>query len=133
MTCKLCEKFREKYPLCRGKHVTGDNLVMDPISCAFEYSSHRDEFWEENWNCQTMVALRDLLEEAGVKLWDNDTNYAILPIPESNLKGVQRGALVLSWYKRRGTTSHAFVIDPEEALPKLLTLVTAEYLLGEYE
>jgi hypothetical protein len=143
MRCRRCEEFYVKHPLQERDdhmvHVLGsggdDNcsVLSAPIDCAFEtgvFSSH-------NWNCETMNELRDFVDEDAeregdktARWWHDDDNMAIVPIPQNMIEDVQRGMLVMGWYKRRGRTGTALVISDDVAEP--LTLKTAEYLLEKY-
>jgi hypothetical protein len=138
VTCKLCKEYREKYPVnAAGVHDLGDNCFSGPVECAFEYGS---EFSTDNWNCQTMTALRELpdprdsnADGVGALLWHSDGNYALLPIPNPwPPPALQAGVLVMSWYKRRGRTGRALVFCDDES-PQVLRLETAEFLLEQYK
>lgn len=101
MTCKMCAE--------RGKTWNGD----DP-KCAFVGA------FEDNWNCATIGALRDICYEgqnpmpAGVDYqYCEDQKYATVNIddietPNGNRIGM---ALWVSWYKRRGSTDAVWVLD----------------------
>lgn len=108
-------------PRCRsrGKDWNGD----DP-KCAFL----KGVFCAKNWNCATMNALRDLVgyqedERAGVKLWNNDQSAGLLAVDNT--------FIVLCWYKNRGCTMQAVVIDGYETMP--LVLSAAEVAIAQNE
>lgn len=104
MTCKLCTE--------RGKTWQGD----DP-ECAFETGT----FSAKNWNCATMGKLRNLCEDSTV--WNEDQNAALLC-------GEDCDHVVLSWYKRRGRTEGAYMLNDGIATP--LTLEEAEKVIVKY-
>jgi hypothetical protein len=137
MTCKLCKAYREQFPLNKdGKHELGNHIFSDAIECAFEYGY---EFSTGNWNCQTMVALRELTgadeskEQHGTWLAHDDGRYAMLPIPSDSFYNpvLQDGAIVMSWYKARGRTGRALVLQ-DDNFPVPLTRDTAEFVLKAY-
>src|SRR5581483_12277956 len=111
MLCPLCQKFYEKYPLVPDedkpgelKHVFEINedgspgLSSDPIRCAFE----NEVFSTDNWCCHTMWYLREVFHsKMRKKVWHNDSNVGVLPIPITHEEGIQQGMLVMSWYKNR--------------------------------
>ena len=101
MICKECQE--------RGKNWKGS----DP-NCAFKNSI----FDTDNWNCATMNKLRDLCEDKA--LWNNDQNAAIIT-------GVDCDFIVITWYKRRGRTEGAYMLNDREC--KLLTLEEAEKVI----
>jgi len=85
--------------------------------CAFE----GEAFSNDNWNCGTMNALREAC------VWstrDDDQNACIgvVPLPGNT---TQSGYIVLSWYKERGCTGQAIVMDDDQP-PKPLTLAVAQ-------
>ena len=92
---------------------------MSPVSCAFEFSSF---FEEENWNCQTMNELRDMLD---YKDRNGDVSIGIVRIPE---QAGEYGHLVLLWYKERGNTSNAYILCEDEKI-RPLTLDVAERII----
>lgn len=100
-------------PRCteRGKTWNGD----DPV-CGF----HEDgSLNENNWNCATLNALREMGEPN--RVWCDDSNMTI----------VQRfdvGHGILSWYKDRGRTD-----DFRDGSFKQGTLRLAQELLGDLE
>jgi hypothetical protein len=137
MTCPLCVAYRKQYPLNKeGIHEIADGYTSEPIECAFEYGH---EFSTDNWNCQTMIALRGLTKAddgragKGTWLFHEDSRYALLPIHNSSATmAIQDGVLTMSWYKRRGRTGRAIVICDDEP-PQVLTLGTAIHILETYE
>ena len=97
MTCRKCKE--------RGKNWVGDEPV-----CAFESG----KFSEVNWNCATMNELRD---KADVTWGNDDQNASIIPIENGQF-------IILSWYKNRGRTEGAWIIDEGEC--KKLTIKEAD-------
>lgn len=135
MTCKLCRKFCEQYPLQKNDegdicHDLGDYL-SDPIRCAFT----EGDFNTDNWSCETMRVLRahcrnPPLGHRAIHFRDDlrACSVGLLQIPESDDETMQQGYLVMSWYKNRGRTGRAMVMwDDKEPSP--LTLKTAEFLV----
>lgn len=136
MTCKRCEDYRKQFPLTEidGEliHVLEDDgmskITSSPIECAFENSN---EFSTDNWCCETMRILRQVVMETAI--WHNDSNIGVLPIPVNNEgQEVMQGMLVMSWYKNRGRTGRAMVFwDDNE--PLVLNLETANYIIKQLE
>ncbi len=101
-------------PRCstRVKDWNGD----DP-KCGFDENGN---FLENNWNCATLNALRDIAEEN--KVWsDNQNNVSV--IQKSDV-----GHGILSWYKHRGQTD-----DFRDGYFDRGTLHYAQQLLGDVE
>lgn len=95
MTCMACIE--------RGKTWRGD----DPC-CAFE----RGRFSRDNWNCGTMNNLREAIKSTGDIKIIEDQSYALI----ANSGGV----LYVTWYKNRGATDNAILMedaDGEEEAP----------------
>ena len=97
---------------------------MLPIKCAFKNS----KFSSDNWNCETMNRLRDLVIDdydgekgEGKCLWNEDQKCGIYAIPETG------EFLVLSWYKRRGRTDGAWIVNESEV--RNLTLKDAKEII----
>lgn len=103
MACKRCEK--------RGKTWEGD----DP-KCAFD-----EEGWfhPNNWNCASMGALRLWADENNKITYSDDNSCAVLPFDGY--------FIVLAWYKRRGKTDWAKLIDCS-----LDVVMMSEYWVDEF-
>lgn len=129
MACKLCKKFRLKYPLRKfeGKfvHVLSECGMSAPIKCAYENSTL---FSADNWACETMLELRNIAEEYGYQKRFDDESIGVVPIPENDF---QSGFLVMTWYKDRGKTAQAFVVC-DDLKPENLNLETAEFIINYY-
>ena len=104
MTCRRC--------LERGK--TTDRT--DP-KCAFESGT----FSPDNWDCGTMNALRERGEKT--RSYCEDQSAALVPIFREGRY------IILGWYKNRGKTEYAGVLDEEEIKP--LSLEDAELALSK--
>lgn len=132
MSCNLCRKFRKKYPLKNGRHKIQEGLFIGKIKCAFDRKDGL--FSTHNWNCETMNALRDLIQDCGYQ--DRDDNRSasvgVLRIPESDRVSIQQGYLILSWYKDRGRTGRVYIIWDDKKV-EILTLQTAEFIINAYE
>ena len=76
-------------------------------------------FSPDNWNCATMNVLRDMATNV---VYSEDSNAAILSIGEGRF-------ILLSWYKRRGCTALARLIDLGMVQPLALCEVE-EFLQG---
>jgi hypothetical protein len=99
VTCRMCKE--------RGKTWKGDNP-----ECGFESGTFDPD---HNWACATMMKLRDLAEER--RAWSDDQSASVIPLPD--------GAFIfLGWYKNRGRTETAAVLEDERWRP--LTLEDAE-------
>jgi|3_EtaG_2_1085321.scaffolds.fasta_scaffold03033_6 hypothetical protein len=96
--CKYCD--------LRGKTWNGS----DP-KCGFPLG---DTFTPENWNCATLNLLRGLSHKNGVKTYGEDNgSISVLALPISwNFD--ERGYLVMNWYKDRGCTDKAKIINEDE-------------------
>jgi hypothetical protein len=112
----------------RGKPWNG----QDP-KCAFH---NGETFDPDNWQCATMNALRDLADRPGATHYQEDSRVAVLPYntgdvaqDDDDLINV-RGFIVLAWYKDRGTTDQAFLMD-EDQKPTPLTLAVARRVLTD--
>lgn len=82
-------------------------------------------FDADNWNCATMNAIRDIADDSLASetlhaVWSEDQYAAVLPW--------EGRFVVLSWYKRRGRTEGAWLL--EERSIALLTLGNAEDYLA---
>ena len=111
--CPRCE--------ARGKP---EYFGSDP-KCAFAGSDRM--FSGDNWQCATMNALRDQVDRNEVG-WNDDERIGHIDVPRS-VQGPR--FLVLCWYKRRGATGRAVMIDGDGHGG--LSLETAEAILGELE
>ena len=107
MTCKMCKE--------RGQTWEGDKP-----RCAFESGV----FDEDNWQCATINALRDLVYEGQSPMpprvdyrYCEDQKYATVCI--DGIEGAD-GALALwvSWYKNRGGTDQAWLLYDDGAPAK---------------
>lgn len=87
----------------------------DQPRCGFSAGA----FSPDNWNCATLNALRDLVDESqhpmppGVDYrYCADQKYATVHIDDVELNGDWLGlALWVSWYKNRGTTEAVWILD----------------------
>ena len=101
MTCKLCAE--------RLKDWHGD----DP-KCAFAGGI----FSGKNWNCATVNAIRDIINEGnenrpGVDFqFCDDQKYATLRVDELELGGAL--ALWMTWYKSRGSTNGMWLMFSDQ-------------------
>jgi len=105
MACKLCEE--------RGKNWVGSNPI-----CAFESGN----FSADNWNCATLLRLRDLCEDS--ELRNGDQAAALLC-------GASSDHIVLAWYKQRGRTEGAYMLLDGAATS--LSLEEAELVVKKYK
>jgi hypothetical protein len=87
----------------------------DP-QCAFSSGT----FYSENWNCVTANLLRDAAEMRK-PLWSEDQYASLLPW--------EGRFILLSWYKHRGRTEGAWLVDGTRIEP--LTLADTETYLTE--
>ncbi len=106
MVCKMC--------LERGKDWTGSGPV-----CYFDNPN-------ENWNCATLNAIRDIVYE-GQELKDgvhyeycDDEKYATINIHDiTDRKDNYIGrCLYVAWYKQRGGTEALWILDGEDDIPR---------------
>lgn len=93
--CKMCE-------------MRGQTWEGSAPKCAFPYGT----FMAENWNCATMNALREIVEdgERGLVNWE-DENCAAIPYEGET----SQGFIVMTWYKRRGQTGRAMLMCDDSA------------------
>lgn len=98
---------------CVGRGKTWEG--SDP-TCAFT----RGYFSSNNWACATMLALRDLTEDT-TAVWNDDHHAGLLPIPDGEF-------LFMRWYKNRGRTDVAVVLD-YDGVRRTLTIEEAEHIL----
>jgi len=114
--CKLCEAYYKKYPLKKSDdgelmHKIKPHYFMSPISCYFDNPKNE-------WNCQTVGLIRDLVYEGqelkhGIQYqYCEDQKYATIKIDDIQLNGNYIGlALWVSWYKQRGSTDALWILD----------------------
>ncbi len=107
MICRLCQE--------RGKTWEGS----EP-KCAFDNSFNI--FNEDNWNCATMNMLREIGENNTI--YHDDQNACLL-------RGVAHDHVVVSWYKNRGCTEQAYMINGDGV--KDLSLEEAELIIKANE
>lgn len=157
--CKLCEAFYEQYPLQerRGNqvHVLSEDrsfsrsfsMTQSPQECAFETGT----FSTENFQCGTMNDLRDLAEKLSEDKERLEKGYCrdgyhrredmdsgsigVVRIPESDMEfeddEAVQGYIVMTWYKNRGRTGRAYIMDDDDEV-RVLDLKTAEGVLDLY-
>jgi len=138
--CKLCEEFYTKYPLESEKdnpgklvHHIDSCYYSSPIVCAFDENGK----FKDIWSCETMIKLRGLCgedeeERAGTFHYRDDFQngtIGVLSIPENDELS---GYLVMNWYKSRGRTDRAHIMD-EDNEPKEITLEQAEKIISLFE
>lgn len=104
MTCRLC--------LERGKTWKGE----DP-KCAFPSGV----FESDNWNCATMNKLREISHPSAV--YSNDQWCKVIPTLGGEF-------VILGWYKERGRTEYATLLDSDTTHALLLT--TAELVISRF-
>jgi len=117
MSCYFCKK--------RGKTWTGD----DP-NCAFP----NGRFNHVNWNCATMNYLRDISEELGLTWRYNDSSFGAVPFEINRDQLPNQGYIFMTWYKRRGKTGNAVVMEDDEPIWELdehLAVEVVETYKGE--
>jgi hypothetical protein len=114
---------------CRSRHSRFSNVV-----CAFD-SSERI-FSTENWNCATMNVLRRIAA-AGHVSRNGDISSALISgsswLEEAldAFPGINAGHFVsLVWYKERGRTTQAFVLDEERGVLPLTERIADAYIRG---
>lgn len=57
-------------------------------------------------------------------------SFGVIHIPENDDKKIQKGYILMTWYKDRGTTGQAYVMCDDDK-PQLLWLKTAEFVLKQ--
>lgn len=87
----------------RPKHFSEDRR------CAFRGGV----FDHDNWNCSTMNELREIAEKSDPK-WCENSNAALIPWSEKAV------FIVLGWYKKRGRTEYAGILDDSLMFPLTL-------------
>ncbi len=135
MKCKLCREFIQKYPLIHKDnkltHKLDDNVYCAQIVCAFE---KKYIFDTSNWNCETMNRLRDIAEIFFTYRDDmQNGSIGIIPIPIIDVGDeIEVGYIIMAWYKDRGRTGQAYVMD-DESNPMKLNKETAEAVVKYYD
>jgi hypothetical protein len=131
MACSRCEKaYADGKPIEFGS---------EP-ECAFETGV----FDSSNWQCQTMNELREMAEDdvyarlsgsAPAVVYNDDQWAAILPIP-SPTNDEERAArvadfIILGWYKHRGRTEAAYMLNGDYPIMPLTLAVAEKVLAGK--
>ena len=115
MLCKLCQKFYKKYPPKKvndgfGIHwqhkISKHFSYWSKVECAFD---KRGNFTSKNWACETMGKLRELANKYGYVERYNDSSIGVLPLVDD----VEYGFLVMTWYKDRGKTGSALIMEDD--------------------
>lgn len=128
MTCNMC--------LERGKTWPGD----DP-KCAFPSGG---EFTEDNWNCATANAIRDIAESGRSdseaddvkRLYVGDQTCAIIALNNDyvGICDLDACSLYVTWYKRRGRTGGMWLIgDEDDGPPRRPTEEQALIIIKHYK
>ncbi|KKL27248.1 hypothetical protein LCGC14_2387060 [marine sediment metagenome] len=143
--CKLCETFYEQYPLQERDgeqvHVLSEErsfrMTQSPQECAFETGA----FSTKNFQCGTMNDLRDLAEKLSEDKERLEKGYCrdgyhrredmdsgsigVIRIPESDMEfegedgEPVQGYIVMTWYKNRGRTGRAYIMDDDDEVKVL--------------
>lgn len=79
--------------------------------CAFKWDNIK--FNSNNWNCETMNLLREEWERVWYYNRDDSQNWSILVIPLNEDNKFQRGYIILTMYKDRGSVSSAKVMNDD--------------------
>lgn len=101
---------------------TGKPPNMATPTCAF---TARGAFRPSNWSCSTMLALR---EACAWRERDDLSAGSIGVVSVPDTGAAPQGYLVLTWYKQRGTTPGAVILDSDGKQHRL-TLKRAECVL----
>lgn len=119
---EICERCRISVP-SPGQ--------TQPPRCAFLSPT----FSTDNWSCRTMSVLRRASRDQGAHVRSIDHSVGVVPIPfelsEPTGNDIQTH-IVLQWYKDRGRTNQAVIVDGEGNF-ELLTRELAEKLADHYE
>ena len=110
--CKLCTE--------RG---TPEYFASIP-KCAFPNGTYTND----NWQCVTMGELRVAAVIHGYVTRQNDESIGVLKVPDA----VGNGYLVMNWYKSRGATGGALILEDDKP-PLVLTLEMAEGIIKYYK
>jgi len=119
--CKYCDEFMEKHEKYYNEL---DKKWVLKISESSYYSYPKCAFTplgnynKDNWECQTMVKLRQLEDHHD---WNDDESIGIVKI--------SNGYLVMTYYKGRGRTGNAMIMCDDEM--RELTLNDAYRILEE--
>ena len=109
--CKLCIE--------RGKTWDGSDPKCAFITGIFDGSG---------WNCATANAIRDIIEEQELAVYQDDQYYASIPI--SNIIDGEE-CLWVSWYKNRGRTEAMWLLNhyskPREPREEEVELIINAY------
>ena len=97
---------------CRRCVERGQTWDGDPPKCAFRSGA----FNSDNWNCASLVDVR--LSRQANSFWNDDQNLAVYPFDCGRF-------LILGWYKSRGRTEVAIVVDECDFRPATLEDVEA--------
>jgi hypothetical protein len=114
-------------PRCRKAYVNGrpDNFGSAP-ECAFKTGV----FDSSNWQCQTMNELRDLVEDTAV--YNDDQWAAVIAIPNDDVRTARvADFIILGWYKHRGRTEAAYMLDQDHPIMPLTLAVAEKVLAGK--
>jgi len=141
MKCKRCEDFYNKHPLEEKDFGEGhrNTAYGSPIRCAFD--NDKKEFNNDNWNCLTMGELRSIVNTCNPDNSDRNFygwcfrddmcsgSFGVLWLHEdSDLAGY----LCMTWYKRRGKTGQAYIMD-DDSEPEKLKLEDAEKIIEYFK
>lgn len=113
-----------KCNLCIEKEKTWSSK-NSPIECAFDNKSKI--FSSDNWNCWTLDFFRDYLIENETSIWNNDSNWWIIPYHIENEKNEDIWFIFLEWYKSRWNTEK--IIDLNKVNSKWISLSKLEKII----
>jgi len=116
MECELCRKFREKYPPVINPeigsiHQINDHCSMSEINCYFDGKK------QNNWNCQTLNAIRDLYDfdkpsKNMLYYYREDQNTLFIDISQifDCEDELYQNWLYVTWYKSCGTVDNILML-----------------------
>ena len=117
---------------CPGCSADPHPRDSQPRRCAFGPDG---DFIPSNWACVTMLALRSYAEKRKtVHRSTDDQSIGVLPTGDLDPEGdlAIQGWLVMCWYKHRGATGQACILD-EDGMNEPLDLARATAILAELD
>jgi len=123
MPCEECIKYVNEHKNCTipgtsrvGLKIT-EGCYSEFPKCAFD---DKGNFQKDNWNCRTMMKLRELTDYHG---WNDDESINVVLMPNGRY-------LVMTYYKGRGKTGSAVVMCDDDEIRNLTLFEATELIEG---